>query len=301
MRNWSMYIQSPEELDLTRKRVFSDKNNFFWKNVFNRVDKPKKILEVGCGGGILSRKMASIFSHSEIYGVDYDTGHIEYARNKALSLGISNCIFEVADATNLPYQNSEFDICISHTVMNFCEPHKFLSEQKRILKKGGLIVVCLAKSKRCINPHIWMPESGLEYELLMKLKNAADSSTITNVTSYHTSEDECLKYLHEEGFVNIDMQILPNIIYFPDSCEISFDEGLEQIKDNLHLEEIYIEKLLRISPCALSGQEISDLKNRMKERYNRRLEQYINHLKQWDFSASLTFVASAINPDRHER
>lgn len=288
-----MYIQSPEELDLTRKKVFSEINDSFWKDILDIGIKPKKILEVGCGGGILSRKLAMFFPESLIYGVDFDSGHIEYAKDKASSLGLDNCIYEVADAHNLPFENEEFEICISHTVMNFCEPHRFLFEQKRVLKANGLIVVCLAKFKRCINPNIWLPESGAEYDLLQKLQTAAEDSGKTNVISYHTSEKECLTYLFEEGFSEINMKFLPNIIYFPDGCDKSFDEGLAEIKDSFHQEKLHIEKMLRIAPCALSDQEVTDLLTMMNERQNRRINDYVESIKQWDFSVSFTFVATA--------
>ncbi len=295
MNAWSTYIQSPEELDLTRKSVFSESNDVFWKNIFSRIDSPKKILEVGCGGGILSRKLSQLFPNALIYGIDYDSGHIEYAKKKSIDLGISNCFYEIADAHSLPFENNEFDICISHTVMNFCEPHRFLSEQNRVLRNGGMVVVCLAKYRRCINPLIWMPTSGEEYELIMRLKEKADASSKTQVFSYHTSEKECLHYLAEEGFSEIRMQFLPNIIYFPDNCDLTVEEGIAEIRDNLTLEKIYIEKLIRVCPDILSEHETERLIELMNDRYSQRMKDLISNVKQWDFSVSFTFVASAIN------
>ena len=69
-------------------------------------------------------------SGTEITGLDFDTWHIEYAREKSMELNLQ-CYFVAGDATQLPFEDNMFDVCYSHTVMNFCEPGKFVDEQYR--------------------------------------------------------------------------------------------------------------------------------------------------------------------------
>lgn len=95
-----------------------------------------KILEVGCAGGLLCHRLKERLSKAEITGLDLDTGHIAYAKKKTRELELQ-CDFVAGDAVNLPFGDDTFDTCYSHTVMNFCDPEKFVGEQYRVLKPGG--------------------------------------------------------------------------------------------------------------------------------------------------------------------
>lgn len=291
---WSEYIQTPEELDLTRNKVFAAKNDAFWKSTLSSREDPIKILEIGCGGGLLSRKLSEFYPQAKVYGIDLDQGHIEYARNVAKQNNISNCFYLVADAHHLPFEDNTFDICISHTVMNFCEPNRFLQEQYRVLKNQGLIVVCLAKERRCINPTVWMPEEGREKELLDKLIQTADSDKEIKIISYHTSEQECLEYLYQNGFSNIKMEFLPNIVYFPDQDGLLTQDAINEINANRKIEQLLIEKSLRRVPTALSKLEIEELYQLLNNRFDNRIVQLEAGNKMWDMTVSFTFVASAL-------
>ena len=67
-----------------------------------------KILEVGCAGGLLCHRLKERLPSAEIAGVDFDIGHIEYAKKKTKELGLQ-CNFVAGDATKLPFEDNMFD------------------------------------------------------------------------------------------------------------------------------------------------------------------------------------------------
>ncbi|HAN21332.1 MAG: hypothetical protein A2Y15_07180 [Clostridiales bacterium GWF2_36_10] len=121
---WSTYVQESEELYRSRALRFHDGNKDLWLKAF-QIENGMKVLEVGCGGGIFCHRIKTYLPDTDVTGLDFDTGHIEYAKTKSLELNL-NCKFVNGDATSLPFEDNTFDTCFSHTVINFCEPNDFL-------------------------------------------------------------------------------------------------------------------------------------------------------------------------------
>lgn len=54
---------------------------------------------------------------------------------------MDNLIFEVADATDLPYENHSFDVVLIANALHVMpEPEKALKEIERVLKEDGLLI-----------------------------------------------------------------------------------------------------------------------------------------------------------------
>lgn len=101
-----------------------------------------KLLDVGCGGGILTEALPYYFPNSTIYGCDISKAAIKYAKK----LGSGKVSFEVIKNNKLPYKSNFFDICICFDVLEHVpDVDFFLNEIKKVLKKRGelfLIVPC---------------------------------------------------------------------------------------------------------------------------------------------------------------
>lgn len=98
----------------------------------------ERILDVGCGPGVLSVEIAKRLKSGHITGLDLSEKMIALAKNLAKDHLLDNVRFEKADALNLRFPEGAFDVVISTSVLHWVKhPQKFISEIYRVLKKGG--------------------------------------------------------------------------------------------------------------------------------------------------------------------
>ena len=79
---WSKQIQSTELLYFSRAEKFNDENKSLWFKLL-KVKDGMKVLEVGCGGGLFTNMIKKYFPNCQVYGIDIDENHIEFAKRKA--------------------------------------------------------------------------------------------------------------------------------------------------------------------------------------------------------------------------
>ena len=92
----------------------------------------EKILDVACGGGTLSLKIAE--KGCEVHGIDMSEDAIREAKCLAEREKIA-CTFEVGNAENLPYSDGYFDkVVCSSSLEYFKDNIKALKEAWRVLK-----------------------------------------------------------------------------------------------------------------------------------------------------------------------
>lgn len=101
----------------------------------------ERVLDVGCGGGYLSRLLASaVGDEGRITGVDPSATAIEYARRKAPG----NCEFVVGVAQHLDQPDESFDLVTStlavHHIPEEVRPEAF-KQMYRVLRPGGRLLV----------------------------------------------------------------------------------------------------------------------------------------------------------------
>jgi len=99
--------------------------------------KDKKILDIGCGDGVLSYMLAK--EKAIVSGVDTSDIAIAYAKEKTKKMQID---FRQASAYELPFDDSEFDAIVSSDVIEHLQDvNQYLKEIKRVTKKDGVIVL----------------------------------------------------------------------------------------------------------------------------------------------------------------
>ncbi len=112
-------------------------------------DKPVKILDIGCGNGPLSLKVAGQFPSAQVVGVDYWGKNWDYSlnvcRQNALWAGVVDRVeFRQANAQKLPFEDDHFDLVISnlvfHEIRTAKDKREPLREALRVLKSGGQFV-----------------------------------------------------------------------------------------------------------------------------------------------------------------
>lgn len=151
-----------EEIEQKAFELFSKKNYKRWHiplvdNLDNFIkEKPKKILEVGCGPGLLLKELSKKYPEAEIFGIDIQESALKLAREN----NKKSIIFKIAKAEDLPFHDRFFDLVISKDSFHeYSNAEKALSEMHRITKMNGIIYVKDIKRdvpmyllRRVINP-----------------------------------------------------------------------------------------------------------------------------------------------------
>ncbi len=92
-----------------------------------------RILEAGCGSGLVLDRLAGIAS--EVYGVDISAGMLSHAREKGLAVSHGNLL-------HLPFNDNEFDAVVSFKVLAHVEPIRdAVTEMVRVVKPGGFLAL----------------------------------------------------------------------------------------------------------------------------------------------------------------
>ncbi|NDD59090.1 MAG: 3-demethylubiquinone-9 3-O-methyltransferase [Chlamydiae bacterium] len=95
---------------------------------------PCRVLDVGCGGGLLSVPLA-LQGHL-VTGIDLSEKSLIWAKSQDSTQSIE---FLKADAQSLPFPDSFFDVvCAMDLLEHVPCPEKVIKESARVLKPGGL-------------------------------------------------------------------------------------------------------------------------------------------------------------------
>lgn len=107
------------------------------------VGEGDNILDAGCGGGFLIRKIIeeNQSKRIKITGIDYRPEMINFAKRKCANF--SDVDFKIADLNKkIKFPNDSFNkIVCCNTLYALENPEKVISEFYRILKPGGVLVV----------------------------------------------------------------------------------------------------------------------------------------------------------------
>lgn len=98
-----------------------------------------RVLDCATGTGDLAIAFRrKVGDDGHVVGTDFVPEMIKLAREKAPG----DIYFEVADVTNLPYDDRSFDIAsISFGIRNVGDPGKGIAEMARVVRPGGRVIV----------------------------------------------------------------------------------------------------------------------------------------------------------------
>ena len=103
-------------------------------------------LDIGCGSGALTIKLAKKYPQASVVGVDYWGGSWEYSQEmceaNARAEGVAQrTTFRKASASCLPFDDGSFDLVVSnlafHEVKDSPDKRAVIREALRVLKPGG--------------------------------------------------------------------------------------------------------------------------------------------------------------------
>jgi ubiquinone/menaquinone biosynthesis C-methylase UbiE len=165
--------------------------------------KRSDMLELGCGTGALLEEVASRFVISRInsgkaarlVGIDHDPEFVRQARYIMIQVGHGIDV-RIADASDLPFDDSSFEIVYCHYFLMWNDEQKrarIIKEAKRVLKDDGWFI-CFAEPDYV--GWILEPERRLR-ELLVQslLKSGGDIESgrklVKDLASFHDVVIDC--------------------------------------------------------------------------------------------------------------
>jgi SAM-dependent methyltransferase len=164
-----------KESDARKSKIFRPLAN----RIKNMSPDANKILEIGCGGGLLLEELASCFPNSEILGIE--------SHKESCSLGINRGNKIINTKFEEYNQEGEFDVVVFWAVLDHIEnPIKFFSKCSQLLSPGGLLIFGNANYM------------GLEIQIMGKDSNIF---TLPHRRSFFTPKT-FTKILEETGFSN---------------------------------------------------------------------------------------------------
>ncbi len=105
------------------------------------VSNDGRIADIGCGTGEITARLAALYAHAEVVGVDLLEGLVGFARRRHAALA-PRVRFVQGDAFELDLPEAHFDLVVCrHMTQLVPEPEKVLSELERICRPGGWLHV----------------------------------------------------------------------------------------------------------------------------------------------------------------
>lgn len=99
----------------------------------------KEVLEVACGTGQGLGYIA--MKAKKVVGGDYDENIVKRAQDHYQD----RVTITRVDAQHLPFDNRSFDVVLCYEAIYYFEnPERFVSEARRVLRDGGVLIICTA-------------------------------------------------------------------------------------------------------------------------------------------------------------
>ena len=99
----------------------------------------KNCLDVGCAIGYMLNQIQKAFPEKKYIGVDVYDKAIKFAQKSYPEIS-----FKIAAADKLPFKDNSFDLSLCYeTIEHVEDPEGCLKEIKRVLKKGGVLILAM--------------------------------------------------------------------------------------------------------------------------------------------------------------
>lgn len=96
----------------------------------------QRIVDVGCGTGILSSRIAAELHPSAVYGCDMSEGMLAKARARSTAVH-----WKRTPAEQLPFDDASIDAVVSTNAFHFFDQPAAVAEFHRVLTPGGLMMI----------------------------------------------------------------------------------------------------------------------------------------------------------------
>ena len=111
----------------------------YWKNqIVNKIKKPSSVLDIACGTGLLTRKIAEKNPNANVIGVDISLNYLIMAKQNSKSFSNVSFIHMDAEKLNL---DQKFDCICSSYIPKYCTPNTLAKKLIEHLNPNGEIIL----------------------------------------------------------------------------------------------------------------------------------------------------------------
>lgn len=162
-----------------------------------------RVLEAGCGTGAQTVHLARLNPHVSITAIDVAESSLAQARARIDAESLHNVVFQKADITRLTFEEESFDhVFVCFVLEHLAEPVDALTRLKRVLKRGGSIMVIEGDH----GSTFFHPESRAAHKAIrcqVELQAAAGGNALIG--------RELFPLLNRAGFQ--DVRVSPRMVY----------------------------------------------------------------------------------------
>ena len=106
---------------------------------FAGVEAGQRVLDVGCGPGILTRELVARLGAEAVTAADPSESFVDAARRTLPGVRVVR-----ASAEELPFEEGEFDAAIAQLVVHhMADPVAGLTQMRRVTRRGGTVAACV--------------------------------------------------------------------------------------------------------------------------------------------------------------
>lgn len=132
-----------------REHLFRDDTEQIAGNLWPDAEPPlqARLLEIGCGPGFYSCRLAARFERLHVTGIDRSGEQLSRARTRAAEKQLDNCRFENSDVLALDWPSASFNAVLASRLFTILPERELaLAEMYRVLQPGGRCFVAEPRS-----------------------------------------------------------------------------------------------------------------------------------------------------------
>jgi ubiquinone/menaquinone biosynthesis C-methylase UbiE len=169
-----------------------------------------RVLDLGCGTGWASRRLARAVDRGEVVGIDVADEMLR--RAEQASAGINNIRYVWGSAEHIPAEDSSFDKVLSvESFYYYADQGKALDELRRVMATGARLFILINLYKDNKYSLLWVDELKMPVQV--------------------RSEDEYLELLRQHGFTNAEVRRIPDRSPTPDNYFGKWFKNADELRD----------------------------------------------------------------------
>ena len=161
-----------------------------WGLRFLRLAPNAKVLDCGCGGGANIKRLLKKCPHGVVKGIDYSPVSVEKARKlNRTAIQEGRCAVLQGSVADMAFEDSYFDAATAfETVYFWGNLQKTFNEVHRVLKNGGLFLICCEASDP--SDETWTSRiDGMVVHSAQDLESCLARCGFSNITTHRRNKE----------------------------------------------------------------------------------------------------------------